>query len=222
MAREKKETFRITGEAVFPHLNEPDAYKDGPKSFNTKLRLTPEEFAPIKKQIDEWMDAAPSQINAQAKAGYGKPCPKDARQAQPPYAAHTIKEDGELIETGDYTVKVKLNEIGTYKDKSFKRSLPIYDGQLNKFNKAIEIWGGSRLTCTFTVRPWHIAAMGVGVTLDLSGVQVLDLVTRDGERSAESLGFGAVEGGFDSSGIAVPDAVVEEEVVDGSELDEDF
>lgn len=75
----------------------------------------------------------------------------------------------------------------------------IVDAQGNTLPKPPAIWGGTEGLVSFELSPYFIPGNGaVGLKLKLVGVQIVNLKTA-GERSASSMGFGKVEGGFDGS-----------------------
>jgi hypothetical protein len=74
-------------------------------------------------------------------------------------------------------------------------------GQPIKVDLIPNIGGGSKLKLACDVNTWHVASVGVGLSLRLRGVQVIELVEYgDGEVSASAMGFDAEESGWVSGG----------------------
>ena len=104
--------------------------------------------------------------------------------------------------TGDIEFRFKLTASGVYKGDYKKgqdwTARPVlFDGKGRKMDPCPEIWGGSEGRIGFTASPYFINGTGAGgLKLRLTGAQVTKLVERGGY-TADSLGFGTVEDGYD-------------------------
>jgi hypothetical protein len=59
-----------------------------------------------------------------------------------------------------------------------------------------EVWGGSKAIVAFQLQPWWTASLGFGIKLSIEAVQILELVSSNGARTATAFGFESVEGGY--------------------------
>lgn len=175
------------GTAVFPHLNTADTKFDEKGVFSTSLRLTPDEAAPMIKSLEQVYSS-----------GYKKICGEKnkatLKKADMPWSKETDRESGE--ETGNYLFKFKMKaETRT----GIKMRPVLFDAKCQPMED--NIGAGSKMKVAFDPSCWHVAALGVGISLRLKGVQVLELVEYSG-RSADSLGFGE-EDGFETTSAAL-------------------
>ena len=115
------------------------------------------------------------------------------------------EESGKKVKTFDlpvqlegdtYILKAKMKPVnGVYKDGTkFTNSLGLFDSKGNPWDREVIIKGGSKVRLNVRPRAWFSPLLGVGISLDLLGVQVIELA--DGELSsqaAEAFGFTEVE-----------------------------
>jgi|TARA_R100000479_G_scaffold176346_1_gene130366 hypothetical protein len=120
-----------------------------------------------------------------------------------------------VLEGDTYTLKAKLkpvNGVSRKTGKPFTRSLGLFDSKGNPWDRDIIIRGGSKIRLSVRPRTWHTSLLGVGLSLDLLGVQVIELA--EGEltaQAAESFGFTEVEGGYVNGGENLDQALDAEE-----------
>ncbi len=88
----------------------------------------------------------------------------------------------------------KSTASGTNKKtgKAWKRTIPLFDAKGAPMRK--DVYGGSTLIVAFSASPWVNPKCEYGVKLQLEAVQVIDLVSTGGQRSASGFGFGEEEG----------------------------
>ena len=201
------------GIAVWPKLNTPDEYK-GKFTFNTKLVIDPEEDGLVNKQPRNLIEAAHERRDellaktraelleqaAEAKAAKKGAKAKELAEKAASLEAvdfgkpETDEETGE--ETGKLVISAKTN--ATYKDKKGverDRKVTIFDARGKKLAEAPQIGSGSTLKVAASMVPYYMPKDNiVGVTLYLDAVQIIDLVTFGGGRSAEAYGFGEEDG----------------------------
>lgn len=185
----KKLRVSPRGVAVYPHLTTPDTKFDEDGAFHTKLRCSPKDAAAqaLKSDIDAAAQAALKE--AKAKEKDPKKLKKIKLCENMPYE---VDDD-----TGDITFTFKTKASGKRKKdgKAWTRKVPMFDAKLNPIDNT-EVWSGSVLKVSFELNPFGVESysplVGVGVSLRLEGVQVLEL--KQGGRDAAGLGFGEEEG----------------------------
>lgn len=194
--------IKARGRAVFPKLNEPDTKFNPEGVYTTKLIMTPEEAEPLLAQLERMQDDAVKKAQAKKK---GKRVKTQDLPIQPEY-------DEEGNETGNFELKTKMKASGVSQKtgKPWTRKLPLFDAQGNPTN--VRVGGGSEIIVAMEPSAYDSASIGVGVTLRLEAVQVISLASGGG-RDASGFGFGAVEGGFVSSG--------EDEVAPASDVEDE-
>lgn len=174
------------GEAVFPHLVEPDTKFDSDGVYQTKIRLPRTASIYDQKRrnhgtIEEVLDAMVSE--SQAKFAEEKPN-KKVREAEPPYE----------IDGDDVIVKFKLRASGKTRDgKVFTQRPELFDAK-GKRVRPERLWNGSIIKPAFEIVPYFAeASKDAGVTLRLKAVQILKLVETSSS-GADDFGFGEEEG----------------------------
>lgn len=213
MAEKKKLTKGVSpaGVASFPFLNKPDEYK-GKKNFKVTLTIGGDESAEFRAKIEAETEkvlaetrAAIEEKLAGAKDGKTKAKLKsllEELETGLPFSP-AVDDDGE--ETGDFEFKFKCGaEFEDKKTGDMKQIIvPIFNAKkvhLNpKGKNAPSIWGGSTLKVAYALAPYFVEGAKVcGVSLRIEGVQVIELVSGGGGRSADALGFGE-EDGYDEN-----------------------
>jgi hypothetical protein len=109
--------------------------------------------------------------------------------------------------TGMIEFRAKMKASGTRKkDGTVWTSKPaLFDAFARPLPKGVKISGGTKGYVAFDCVPYFVAATGeYGIAKYLTGVQIIELVS-GGQRSADSLGFAAQEGGFDASTFTAED-----------------
>jgi len=158
------------GVAEFPYISEPDTVFNPDGLFHTKLVCKKSESLKVKKDIDDL-------IAQEIKKQHDKDPEKPIKKAPLPY----VESDDEI------TFNFKLNASGTRKSdgKAFTQEPNIVNADMSPFNKELKIWGGSKLQITFEPYSWNMP-IGIGCTLRIKTVQVLELVT--GGNTSNTLG----------------------------------
>ena len=148
------------GIAKWPYLIEPDIEFNPDGLFHTKLSCKKSESVNIKKAIDDMI--------AQEVKKQHDHSPDKAIKKSLPYT-----EEGEEI-----IFNFKMKAKGTRKSdgKPFTQEPNIVNADLTPFNKDQKIWGDSILKITFEPYAWNMP-VGIGCTLRIKTVQVLELVT---------------------------------------------
>lgn len=118
------------------------------------------------------------------------------------------------LEGDSYILKSKLKPVnGTRKDGTpYTRSLGLFDSQGNPWDKEVLIRGGSSIRLSVRPKSWFSPLLGVGITLELLAVQVVELAEGEfNDKAADSFGFTAVEGGYVNGGETLDQALDAEE-----------
>jgi hypothetical protein len=175
----KTKSVRLTspkGTAVYPWINEPDRRFDSNGVYSVTLRLnasdkdTADFISKVKKVASDHYQAVVKDT--------GK---KSIKKADLPIK---MVADEEGNETGEVDIKFKLKSQGGSGDKTWKQRPAIFDS-LGK-PMAEKIGGGSILKIGTEISPFYSPTVGVGVTLRLKAVQVLELREYSSGGSAES------------------------------------
>lgn len=183
------------GVAVYPRLTEPDTKFNAAGVFSVKLRLSAEDAQPLIDKIDALIQEKYAADQAELMKGDGKAKAKakSMKYADKPYKA-AVDDNGD--ETGEYEFNFKMNHQVTDK-KTGKVSLlypKIFDAAGKELKPAPAIWGGSIIKVAGQFNPFN-TTVGVGVSMRLGAVQVIELVSGGGG-NATSYGFGEEEGGY--------------------------
>jgi len=197
------------GTAIYPKLLAPDTKFKEAGEYQCKLRLPAEEaeafIEKIEAQLKAYWPIAKAELEqriADAKTGKQKAESKkaleDMKEAEKPYKP-AYDDDGN--ETGEYEFNIKtpaswLKDKGKATEKRVPIKPAIFDAKGNKLTNPPEIWGGSRLVVAGEFRPFNMP-IGVGISLRLNAVQIIELSTGGGAKDAAGFGFGKHEGGFE-------------------------
>jgi len=179
------------GVAIFPYLNKADTKFDADGVYKVDLRVGGDEAEGLISTINETL--AEAEAEAKKKAAAAK---KKGKKVTPKLAGlpffEACDEDGN--ETGEVVFRFKSKASGVSKKtgERWKRTIPLFDAK-GKPSKAF-VYGGSVLIVAFTAEPWVNPKMEYGVKLQLEAVQIIDLVTGGGQRSASRFGFSQQEG----------------------------
>lgn len=175
----KRPTFSTPiGIARYPHLNKPDTrFSDG--DYKCDVRLRADDAKELIEQLeairDEFFDAQEPKIK------------KTYKKAE----VFTVELDDEGNETGYVIIKTKLNANGKNKTtgETWTNEPKLFDADGEPLPKSVQIWSGSKVIVAGTVNTYAMAKeKTIGVTLKCRGVQVIELVSGQGQ-TAESFGF---------------------------------
>jgi hypothetical protein len=184
MASERKKKVRMVtpaGIAKWPHLIKPDYKFKDDGEFHTKLRIGAEDFEELREKIMEIYDSA---VKA-AKASNAKTKKKPPKAFDPPFLFDEESNEYEISFKSKYSwVDRETKEVKT-------RVIPLFDASGAPIkNKDLKIGNGTLMRVSFTIDPFH-TALGVGVSLKLEAVKILNLVEYGA--NADSFGFGEDE-----------------------------
>lgn len=181
------------GLASYPFLNKPSTKFKPEGEYSVKLILNSEDGA---KFVD--------QVKAVLRDAYKEQCAlikKDKlKMADFPWK-----------EVEDGKIEVKFSQTASFKSKAgevYERKIALFDTKGNPVSETIG--SSSVLRCAADIYPWYTPVLGMGVSLRLKAVQVVDLVAPSRILSADAYGFSAEEEGYVSGGESFPDDVFSE------------
>lgn len=175
----------IRGIASYPHFNTPDTKFNDKGLYHTKLVIDADAAEKLTKLLERIRNEEAAR--AQKENLKGK---------KPGMADLPVKpqEDEDGNPTGKFLVSTKMIASGVSKktNKPWSRKLPLFNAAGAPISA--NVGGGSEVILSINPEPYYNAKdKEVGVTLRLEGVQVIKLVSY-GQKTAEGLGFAAVEG----------------------------
>lgn len=177
------------GRAVWPKLTAPDFRFDPDGVYSVQLALEGEVAETLIAEIDAAMERS---FEAAKKELAKKPRAKKPKRASAPYQEEVDYFTQKL--TGATLFHFKRKAKGKTKDgKEFEVTIPIFDAKKKRLTDVPSIGMGSTIRVSYVLREWYVPALGAGVSLQLRGVQLLELVQWQGA-TAESLGFDEEEG----------------------------
>lgn len=161
------------GEFFFAHLQSPEVFQGkNTNKFSVSVKFAEMDKKKLLSQIDaEWQKFLESEEGQKHKYKYEY--------------SNGMKEYN-----GDDYFRFKMTHIIETKKGEWERKVPIFDSQGKNITDSITgIGNGTKGKIAYELSPFYMNDKNYGVSLRLTGVQILDLV-EDGEVSAESLGFG--------------------------------
>ena len=171
MANNKPQTIvSPAGTAVYPWITKADTKFNPGGDYRTGLRMPIEVAQPL---IDK-LEAIRQEALAESKKTKKKP-PKEGNLPWSPVY------DDEGNETGEIEFKFKTKaSITTKEGKTINKVIKCVDAKKQPLDESISIYGGSVLKVAFQPIAYDVAAVGVGLSLRMVAVQVLELVEGGG------------------------------------------
>ena len=178
------------GVAKYPHLNKPDTRFDdaGVYKCDVIVAANGEGVQELVTYLEGIRDAKFDELDAKKQKTY----------TRAPVCEVELDDAGD--ETGNIVFKTKLNAVGQNKTTgdTWLNTPKLFDSTGNPLPSDTAIWSGSKLIIAGKVMPYAMGSTKlVGVSLKCDGVQVIELVSGGGQ-TADSFGFGKVDGGFQS------------------------
>lgn len=168
--------------AIWPNIDKPNTRFNADGVYEVKGAFTEEEFEAIKTRLDKLLQQTVQEVH--------KVVPK-AKKANvlTPYEEE-LDDNGD--ETGRYILKLKRNAAFKGRDGEMVHTVvQVFDPAGNRMKPVPGIGGGSTLLASFRAKGFYVPAIGIGVSLRLNAVQLLNLIPKgDGGGSAEDFGFG--------------------------------
>ena len=201
MATAPKRTTYTSPKGTFkyPSLSKPDYGNEKfPKpdgEFKTAVVMSIQDAQPLIKQLQvEWDTAIKLGKEAFAEMAVVQRKKFGSVKEQPFYETEydpdTEQETGNVI----FKVKTKYKIMDKKTGEARFNRIGLFDAKGKPLAAGTSIYGGTVGKVAFQTSPYFIAGQAMaGLSLRLSGVQVIDLVG-PGERSSSSMGFGVEEG----------------------------
>jgi hypothetical protein len=175
------------GVAVYPRLNTPSTKFKEEGEYSVKLAIPMADATQFLEQI-----------KSITREFYKEQCAllkKDKLSVRD----FPWEEDGDKV-----TVKfANVAKITAKSGQVYEMKVALLDSKGSPITDLIG--AGSILKVAAEVKPWYVPAMGVGVSLRLKAVQVIDLKSPSQLVSAEQFGFSTDEEGFVSGGETFSD-----------------
>ena len=176
----------------FVALSDPQGYQGSEPAYSCKIVLDNERAQPLIETINTAHASAGEYLNAISEKFGNRPkltAAKLRKHAPLPYEEE-VTEDGE--ETGKFIFKFRQACTIYRKGEKDPFNLPIMDS--NRVPMSEPIYAGSKIVIKFSIKPWFVDSMGLGVSLRPQAVQVIELVSStSGVNGAE---FESVPGGY--------------------------
>lgn len=175
------------GVAIFPWITRPDTKFNPDGDYRVTLRIPREEAQPFIDKLQALYDDFLKTETAKLPKG------KKVKQVDLPIAD---VYDDEGNETGE--VDIKFKSKASFKDKKgnvIQRSIPLVDSKGNRIESDIALFGGSVIRVCTEPNLYNNPSLGLGMSLRISAVQVIELVSGGGG----NFGFEAEEGGYEAS-----------------------
>lgn len=204
------------GIGQYAYLEVPDFEYNSAGDWKVKLFFDPadDDVTVMTDIMDSLMEKAMEYFTAQAKTA------KDKKKVRPsentPYYNETDDEDEP---TGRIYINPKSIASGTTAEgEDWKREMPIFDAQGQKIEEKLNIGNGTKMCANLTLRAYYNKQSGVGISLRLGAIQIVDLKAfTGGINTAEDAGFGKVEGGYTADTFVTPKADVDTPAKDDEE-----
>jgi hypothetical protein len=176
-------------------INTPDTKFKEEGEYRVTLLLKGKDAEKLQKQIDDTVAVAIAE--AKANPDNKKHLKTIKASENMPYKPDTDKEGNETGFTA-FTFKAKASGVNKKTKKTWNFKPRVFDAKGHPMNiEKIAVWGGSVVKVAYELSPYGITMyspqMGVGVSLKLQGVQIIDLKTGSG-KDASAFGFVEEEG----------------------------
>ena len=188
------------GIGQYAYLETPDFEFNSAGDWKVKVFFDPTDEAVQKMMVtlDNLQEKALEYFTAEATTKKAKA--KVRASENTPYYFETNDED-------DLTGRIYINpkSIASGKTKEgeeWKRQMPIFDATGGRVTQKLNIGSGTTMRVSLILRAYFNVQNGVGISLRLTAVQIIDLKQFGGGiQTAADAGFTAVEGGFDVEGF---------------------
>ena len=171
------------GTAYYPQISQPSYKFDENGIYSCKLHVSKKDFEEFSKKVDKLVEKA-----------YQAELAKQGKQKLKRMESVPVR----ITDDGKYEIYAKQPAKKNTAKGELNFSVAVYDSEGTKMGAETNIGSGSKLRLSVEFAPWYVAAIGFGYTLRLRAAQVIELCEYNpaGDGSADSMGFGKVEGGF--------------------------
>lgn len=191
MSQNKERLTTPAGEAKYPRLNTPDT--KWKKEGQYKVTLVLDESDPkVTKFLSEIRRAEKAAV-AEAQRN-----PKNKKLKLVSVVREHTDKEGNVIE-GKVEVTFKTTASGVRDDGTkWERKIRMFDAKGHPTEA--KVGSGSTIKVSYTMDTYATTLAGIGLSLYLEAVQILELVEFKGEADAGDYGFGEEEGSFEADG----------------------
>lgn len=218
---EYKNAVSPKGVFIWPYFDKANFKfkKEGTKG--TKLRLSGKAAEKMIKLLQADYDEAVEEGKEAFKA-----LPKAKKQGETGpkiWPLYTEVYDDNDEPTGEVDFNITTTATGVNdKGEKWEAKIAEFDAKGKPLPKGITAFTGSEGRISFQYNKyWIPGSLACGLSLKPKGVQITKLI-RQGERSAESLGFGTEEDGFSIDDLVEEDVFGEQDNPDLEDQDTDF
>jgi hypothetical protein len=175
----------------YPYLNKPSTKFNPEGVYSVKLILSKENSEKLIENIEKLYKERVEEEKSNAKGKTTK-----IKESDRPY---------EEMEDGQYMFRFKQSGKGKRKDGTmWDIEIPLFDKKGDPIDREVLIYGGSQIQVNYEARSYYTPLNGVGVSLRIRAVRVVDLKTGSG-KDAASFGFD-IEDSDDESGEDRPES----------------
>tara|TARA_R100001594_G_scaffold101815_2_gene136393 strand:+ start:482 stop:1087 length:606 start_codon:yes stop_codon:yes gene_type:complete len=171
----KRKSLKMTtpkGTAVWPWLTEPNRKFDQAGVYSVNLKMSSEDAEEFVKTITRVRDEFHEEETKTQK--------KKIKKADLPLV-EVVDDQGN--ETGEVELKLKMNASYEHDGKTITQRPTLIDTKQNPITEDVRVGSGTTMRCGVEVRPWYVPSQGVGVSLRLKVVQIIELVEFGGGTS---------------------------------------
>lgn len=171
----KRKSLKMTtpkGTAVWPWLTEPNRKFDQAGVYSVNLKMSSEDAEEFVKTITRVRDDFHEEETKTQK--------KKIKKADLPLV-EVVDDQGN--ETGEVELKLKMNASYEHDGKTITQRPTLIDTKQNPITEDVRVGSGTTMRCGVEVRPWYVPSQGVGVSLRLKVVQIIELVEFGGGTS---------------------------------------
>lgn len=196
------------GTAYYAYIFTPDTKFDANGVYQVNLRMSKTDAKPLVKVIDETIEETAKSSSSKSK-----------KFASKPYYKAT---DADGNETGEIEFKFKQKAIINTKKGEMKMQPKVFDCKGKPLVEQQMVGNGSRIKIAFEPFGYDVASIGIGASLRLKAVQIVDIVNSD----TGGFGFGEEEGNFvveakNNNNTGAEDDDDEEDIFSEEENEED-
>lgn len=164
-----------------------------------RVRMDPEDAQSLKQSIDSEVDERWQAEFDQLRKEKPKANEDQIKRADMPYKPELDEEGGP---TGDMLFTFKSAGLWKRDDGSSGTiKIPKFDASGARLPNSFQVWSGSLIKVAYRMNTWY-TAIGVGMSLRLQGIQVIEAAEQGG--TAEQMGFQAEAGGFEYEAEELP------------------
>jgi len=171
----------MKGEAFWAYIFAPDTKFNPDGDFKLKFRAKGDAAVKLQEKVDTLLKES---LEKAKEANKGK----KIKQADAPY--HEVYNDNDEP-TGELEFTFKQKAVIPTKNGPMKKRVMVVDAKGNLITEHLKVGNGSVVKVAYDPNLYFTPTAGAGVSLRLTGVQIIELKEYEG---GNSLGFGEEEG----------------------------